>query len=173
MKTQSSGPARDMIPRIEKGNSPSTTVPATGLVRDTIVLTRSGEVSVQDIRAGDYIISRDAGLIRVQDVVHHHVLMQAISIAAGSLGDTRPETDIVLPADQLILIRDWRAQALFGRDQALVPASTLVDGEFIRDQGHQALDLYSVKFEHQHVIYAGGLEVASARAAVIDLRPAT
>jgi hypothetical protein len=98
--------------------------------------------------------------------------MQAISIAAGSLGDTRPETDIVLPADQLILIRDWRAQALFGRDQALVPASTLVDGEFIRDQGRQALDLYSVKLEHQHVIYAGGLEVASASAAVIDLRPA-
>lgn len=172
MKTQSIRPARDISPRMEKGHSPSVSTPMTGLLRDTVVLTRSGEVLVQDIRAGHLIITRGAGLVRVQDVACHRVLMQAISIAAGSLGDTRPDTDIILPADQQILIRDWRAQALFGLDQALVSASSLVDGEFIRDLGQQNVNLYSVKLERPQVIYAGGLEVAGSTVGAVDLRPA-
>jgi len=127
---------------------------------------------VQDIRSGDHVITRSAGLVRINAVSRHRVLQQAISIAAGSLGDTRPDSDVVLPADQHVLIRDWRAQALFGRDQALVPASALVDGEFICDLGMQVLDLYWLQLDHAHVIYAGGLEVAGATLPDMEQRSA-
>ncbi|AZV79066.1 hypothetical protein EBB79_15095 [Parasedimentitalea marina] len=172
MKTQPNRPARDRKPRLEISNSSSSIAPMTGLVRDTVVLTRSGEVLVQHIQADHHIVTRDAGLVRVQIVVHQHVMSPTISVAAGSLGDTRPEHEMILPANQQILIRDWRAQALFGCNQALVPASSLVDGEYICHQGQQMLDLYSVHLERLHVIYAGGLEVASATETALNLRSA-
>lgn len=86
---------------------------------------------MQDIRLSDHVITHSAGLVRINAVSRHRVLQQAVSIASGLLDDTRPDSDMVLHADQHVLIRDWRAQALFGRDQALVPASDLIDGQFI------------------------------------------
>ncbi len=172
MKTQTKRPARSPNPRMEQSTSSLTSTPVSGLLHDTVVLTRTGEVAVQDIGPGDHVITRGAGLVQVQAVARHRVLLRTISIAAGSLGDTRPDSDMVLPANQQILIRDWRARALFGCEQAMVPASALVDGEFIRDQGLRVLELYTLQLEHEQVIYAGGLEVAGAIDPALDLRPA-
>ncbi|PCJ09380.1 MAG: hypothetical protein COB16_04200 [Rhodobacteraceae bacterium] len=172
MKTQSNWPARSLSPRVRQSKLRPTSTPTAGLVRDTVVLTRNGEVAVQDIRPGEHVITRGAGLVQVLAIGQHRVLSRAISIAAGSLGDTRPDSDMVVPADQQILIRDWRAQALFGCDQTLAPASALVDGEFIRDLGLQVLELYSLQLDDDHVIYAGGLEVVGGARPELDLRPA-
>jgi len=172
MKTQTNRPARSLNPRLEQSTSSLAPTPMSGLMGDTMVLTRVGEMAVQDIRPGDHVITRGAGMVPVQAVARHRVLLRTISIAAGSLGDTRPDSDMVLPANQQILVRDWRAQALFGCDQAMVPASALVDGEFICDQGLQVLELYTLQLEHEQVIYAGGLEVAGATEPALDLRPA-
>lgn len=172
MKTQPNRPARSPNPRMEQSTSSVTSGSMSGLLHDTVVLTRTGEVAVQDIRPGDHVITRGAGLVQVEAVGRHRVLLRAIFIAAGSLGDTRPDSDMVLPADQQILIRDWRAQALFGCDQAMVPVSALVDGEFIRDQGLQVLELYTLQMEQEQVIYAGGLELAGSTDPAADLRPA-
>ncbi|TLP60511.1 hypothetical protein FEE96_16740 [Parasedimentitalea maritima] len=161
-----------MIPVKHQNHTSAEASPSAGLMRDTIVLTRQGDVAVQDIRAGDHVITRGAGMVQVHSITRQRAFQRAISIAAGSLGDTRPDCDIVLPADQKVLIRDWRAQALFGQDQALVAASSLVDGEFIIDQGMQVLELYTLELGQSHVIYAGGLEVAGAFEPVQDLRPA-
>jgi len=172
MTTQSKKPVRSTIPPIQQGHHSPQETPSAGLLRDTIVLTRKGEMAIQNIQVGDHVITRGAGMVLVQNISRQRLLRRAISIAAGSLGDTRPESDIVLPADQQVFVRDWRAQALFGQDQALVPAASLVDGEFIIDQGLQVLELYSLQLDQTHVIYAGGLEVAGALHAEMGLRPA-
>ena len=49
----------------------------------------------------------------------------------------RPDRDVWLPAAQRVLIRDWRAKALYGQAQACVPAGQLADGEYVR---HGQLD---------------------------------
>ena len=71
-----------------------------------------------------------------------------------------------------MLIRDWRAKAMFGQPQAVVPAFELIDDEFIRDEGLQMLDLCILSFDRPHVIYAGGMEIATSKAAGDGLRPA-
>ncbi len=50
------------------------------------------------------------------------VLTQAemVRISASALGHDRPEADLFVAPDQQILIRDWRAKALYGRDVAMV-----------------------------------------------------
>lgn len=143
-----------------------------GLMAGTIVLSLEGEMPVEFLEPGDRIITRDSGMARLAGVIRATRLMRMISFAAGSLGDTRPDQDLILPADQPVLIRDWRARALFGLPRAMIPAAALIDGEFIRDLGEQTVPLYQLRFDRDHVIYAGGLELAGTGPADLDLRPA-
>lgn len=142
------------------------------LLHGTIVLTREGERPAEDIESGDSLITRTQGIAQVEAVRTRRAMLQAVSIAAGSLGGTRADGDLVVPWDQRILVRDWRAKAMFGQPQAVVPAYELVDGEFIRDLGLQMMDLTVLEFSRPHVIYAGGLELAAAAAPQENLRPA-
>lgn len=148
-----------------------------GLAPDSIILTTDGELPIQYLSAGDRVITRDTGISVVKSIRFAKVTCRAIALAAGSLGHTRPDRDVVLPAGQQILIRDWRAQALFGGKQAMVPVLRLIDGEYVSDLGEIEMTLYQIEFDYPHVIYADGLEVystmptiaaASAECAVVN-----
>ncbi|MEP2717049.1 Hint domain-containing protein [Pseudophaeobacter sp.] len=133
-----------------------------GFLPGTLLLTRQGDRPVEAIQPGDDIISRDFGLVKCHAVDQRICTARAIWFAAGSLGDTRPECAVTLPADQQVLLRDWRAKAMFGQTQALVRAAALVDGEYIRDLGQFEMELTVLRFNLPLVIYASGLEVAGA-----------
>lgn len=135
-------------------------VPEVGFLPGTILLTQDGEMPVEFLSPGDRIISRDCGFVSLRHITRAPQTVRAIRFAAGSLGDTRPDCDLILPAGQPVLIRDWRAQALFGTSQAMVRADALVDGEFICDLGPRDMPLFQLHFDTAHVLYAGGLEVA-------------
>lgn len=144
-----------------------------GFITGTIVLTMNGEMPVETLMVGDRIISRNAGMARLIGIRQTRQVVQAISFAAGSLGHTRPEQGITLPGDQQILIRDWRASAIFREQQSLVCARDLIDGEFICDLGMTEMVLYQLQFETPQVVYAGGLEAASiSTRSQMDLQPA-
>ncbi|MCA0872395.1 Hint domain-containing protein [Seohaeicola saemankumensis] len=146
--------------------------PETGFVTGTIVLTMDGEMPVEFLSPGDRVITRDSGMARLQTIARSTRRIRVVSIAAGSLGDTRPDQDLILPAAQQVLIRDWRAKAMFNARQALVRAEALIDGEFIRDLGEQDITLHQLRFAGSHIVYAGGLELAAASDHTAGLRPA-
>jgi len=143
-----------------------------GFISGTVLLTRDGEIPVEFLSPGDRIITRDAGMVRLENIRHRRTLTRAISFAAGSLGHTRPDQDLVLPPEQMVLIRDWRAQALSGVKQAMVRADTLVDGEFVQNLGLQKMLLHQLHFASPHVVYAGGLELPCMSPPAESLRPA-
>jgi hypothetical protein len=62
-----------------------------------------------------------------------------------------------------VLLRDWRARALYDRDQAQVPVARLADGEHISATA-ATVRLFRLEFAQDEVIYAGGLEAAVAGA---------
>lgn len=145
---------------LEEQASQSKAATQSGLCADTIVLTMNGERRADTLRAGDRLITRDAGMAYLKSVTLHHVQMDAIRIKAGSLGHTRPPEDVILPCETQILVRDWRANALFGQTQALVRACDLKDGEYVSLLKDQQLTVVRLIFERPHIIYAGGLELA-------------
>lgn len=169
VKSISAGRAGGKFPLSQPVTVPA---PRAGFFAGTILYTREGEMPVEFLSPGDGIITRDAGIVRLESIRHRRTLGRAISFAAGSLGHTRPEQDLVLPAAQMVLIRDWRAQAMFGQDQALVRADALVDDEFIRDLGVQRMHLHQLQFARPHVVYAGGLELSCTATGKQTLRPA-
>ncbi|MEX1233539.1 MAG: Hint domain-containing protein [Roseovarius sp.] len=132
-----------------------------GVLSGSIILTLDGEIPVEHLLPGDRIITRDSGTAVLTSVHRHVMRVRAVRIMAGSLGDTRPDRDVVLPEGQQVLVRDWRAQALFGLRQAVAPAHALIDGEFIVSEGLQTMTLFELRFDTPHVFYADGLELAS------------
>lgn len=140
----------------------STTV--AGLSAGTIVMTLDGEIPAEHLNAGDKIITRDTGIAVLKELRVRDVTVAPVSVKAGSLGHTRPDRDTLLGPDTLVHIRDWRAKALFGADVATVKAKRLIDGEFVAEAKPRSMKVYELVFEKQHIVYANGLEVATASA---------
>ncbi|PHQ94789.1 MAG: hypothetical protein COB39_13520 [Marinosulfonomonas sp.] len=135
---------------------------AAGIAVGTIVLTLDGEIPVEHLNAGDRVITRDSGMAVLTAVHMREVTMRPYKISADRLGEGRPEADTYVAGDQHILVRGLLAQALFKSNSALVPVSRLVDGEYIAKCEEQTMRLYELEFDTAHVVYANGLEVASA-----------
>lgn len=124
----------------------------------TNILTQDGEIPIEFLTPGDRIISRSAGYVVLLGLTRSRKVCQAVHIAAGALGRNKPDCDMILPADQPVLVRDWRGLALFGRKQAMVPAEALIDGNRVTRLGLRRLELFVPEFAQDQVIYAAGLE---------------
>ncbi len=136
-----------------------------GVASGTRIMTMDGEIPVEFLVPGDRIITRDSGAA-VLRAIHVTELADApmIRVTADSLGTGRPGEDVLLAPGQSILLRDWRAKALYGQAQAMVPVSRLVDGQYVSRCTVTATRVYVLQFDRPHVIYAEGLELASAPA---------
>lgn len=139
-----------------------------GIVAGSIIFTADGEIPVEYLSKGDKIVTRDAGMVTLVDTFIHRISAPAVGIKAGSLGHTRPDHNIIIPASQQVLVRDWRAQSMFGKSQVVVQAGQLIDGEFITDLGVRDLHLVHLTFDRPHVIYADGLEISVPLAEVVQ-----
>lgn len=130
-----------------------------GIASGTLVLTLDGELPVEFLSAGDRIITRSGARTLRSVHVAEHTNVAMIRISASALGIERPDEDMIVASDQPIIIRDWRAKALKGSDQAVIPAHKLADGNYIRPQTVGSLRLYTLEFDAPQIIYANGLEL--------------
>ena len=150
------------VGRIKSGQIPQLRIEFThvGLVAGTIMLTADGEIPVEYLSPGDRIITRNAGMARLNAVESERITEEAVAIAAGALGNSRPEHSAMVPASQMILVRDWRAKALRGATQAVMPAGCLIDDQFITSLGPREMTLVRLGFDAPHVVYADGMEIS-------------
>lgn len=131
----------------------------TGFVSGTEIVTSDGLLPVEHLSKGDRVITRDGGMKQVSWVDAVYITTNAVVIAADALGFAKPASRVVVPEGQHLLIRDWRAKALYGANVVGVPAWRLVDGAYNRRVGARSLHLFRIGFETQHTVYAGGLEM--------------
>lgn len=143
-----------------------TTILTEGLVTGTAILTLTGEKPVEQLTAGDRVITRSgARAIRaVRSVLRPTA--QIVCISASALGVEQPAEDMCVSPDQGLHIRDWRAKALKGVAQTVIPAKELVDGEYIRTITLVGACVYTLEFDAPEVIYANGVEVTCTPVAV-------
>lgn len=139
---------------------------ATGLLAGTLVMTLDGELPVEHLAPGDRIITRDAGMAVLRAVRITPMRLAPIEVRAGSLGHTRPDRTTRLAPGARVHIRDWRAKAIYGTATADIPARRLTDGEFISEAPVERVCVHDLvfAFDQPHILYADGLEVASAAA---------
>ncbi len=129
-----------------------------GIASGTVLATLDGYLPVDFLEPGNRVVTRE-GMRILRAVRVHRYSGPAVTITASALGHDRPEQDLTLPAETKVLLRDWRAGALYGSDQAMVPASRLVDGEYIAATRVTNMRLYELCFDAPQVVYAEGVEL--------------
>lgn len=136
------------------------TDPVPGVLAGTMVRTLEGVLPVEYLTPGDRIVTRAGArrLTSISVVTRKHV--ELIRIRASTIGHDRPDQDLLLSPGQPVVIRDWRAQALYGVPAAAIPAARLADGEFVCLEHHYNVRLFTLTFDDEEVIYAEGLELA-------------
>lgn len=159
MKPKTAGRVGDVCRQAGQLTCPDT--PNVGLVSGAYMLTLNGERPVETLRVGDCVITRDHGPVPVTHIDVISMVTPLVYIIAGSIGHNRGDRDAMVSADQTIMLRDWRAQALFGRQNALTRARALVDGEFVRNLGQHAVTLYRIYCATPQVFFAEGLELGT------------
>ncbi|MBY6199815.1 Hint domain-containing protein [Maritalea mobilis] len=135
---------------------------AGGVAPDAQIMTADGIIPAAYLSAGDRIITR-RGIRPLRAILRRSLRPGApcVLVSKDALGG-KPERDVVLLPGQRVLIRDWRAKAMWGREAAAPELRQLVDGQYIRwvEDGPEAvLQLY---FGQPEILYADGLELASA-----------
>lgn len=142
-------------------NTTLDTIPQSGLIAGAIVMTLNGPKPVEALQAGDRIITRN-GMRVLKDVVTTKTFMRPIRIAHGTLGCSRPKQDMLVAPGLEILVRDWRAEVLFGSPEAIVPVSRMVDGTHIAPFETEGFyTTYTLAFDNEEIFYADGIEVVA------------
>ena len=137
-----------------------------------MILTPEGEVAVEELQVGDRVITRDHGVQAIRwigattlpaDYVNRTSSMRPILIRKDALGPGQPARDMRLSRQHRILVRDWRAELLFGQpDGVLVPAVSLLNDDTIReDRPTGPVTYIHMAFDTHEVVYADGLEAES------------
>lgn len=151
------------LPAIEALGAPGVALP--GVALGALVATLEGLLPIEYLSPGDRVITRSGvrlvRAITVQDVAGEMVLIQP-----GVLGHDRPGQALMLGGQTPVLLRDWRAQVLYGASLALVPAERLVDGEFVTRVCGRGLRLFALQFDRPEVIYVDGVELGMQPAPV-------
>lgn len=141
--------------------------------RGTHILTPAGELAVEDLSVGDRIVTRDHGVQPIRWIGATHLPAAALAarpdlrpvrIAAGALGSKTPVRDLSLSRQHRVLVRDWRADLLFGSPNGvLTPAFTLINDTNIcvDDGGTDGVEYFHIAFDTHEVIYSEGLEIES------------
>lgn len=129
-----------------------------GIASGTVLATLDGYLPVDFLEPGDRVVTRD-GMRVLRTVRVHRYSGPAVTITASALGHDRPEQDLTLPAHTQVLLRDWRAGALYGAGQALVPVSRLVDGEYVFETRAIGMRLFELCFDSAQIVYAEGVEL--------------
>ncbi|MDQ2067721.1 Hint domain-containing protein [Xinfangfangia sp. CPCC 101601] len=137
-----------------------------GVCAGTCVLTLDGDLPVQFLAPGDRVVTRSGARVLTAITVTLLYDAEIIRIASSALGHNRPEDDLFLAPAQQILLRDWRAMALYQSPTALVEAQRLADGDYIRKETVAEVRIYTLHFAREEIIFAGGVELACAQAKV-------
>ena len=132
---------------------------AIGLLAGTPVMTAEGELPVELLGPGDRVITRRGMAKVVSAELRSQKDALVIVVSPDTLGVGRPGAEVRLAPDQRVLLRDWRAMALWGVAEAAVPVAQLADGEFIRQERMPLAHFVTLRLSREAVVMAGGLDL--------------
>jgi Hint domain-containing protein len=156
------------------GSTDTDTVVITILIcvaRGTRIATRTGAVPVEDLLPGDLIETLDGGFQPVRWIGSRRIgapemradgRLRPVRIRAGALGGGRPLRDLVVSPQHRVYLEDWRAELLFGENQVLVPAKSLInDLNIRRDHSPGGVEYFHLLFNEHQIIFTEGAPTES------------
>jgi len=143
-----------------------------GLGGKTNVRTPCGGRHVSNLRPGDLIVTRDAGLRPVRMIWSRTVTeaeMQAdpslapVCLRPRAIGPMMPQRDLIVAGDHRLLIPGYRLNDQPDTAAALLPAREIAgtsDEAFV-DRSTPGMTYYNLVFDAHHIFLANGMPVES------------
>ncbi len=147
-----------MVDYVDEPNDPGSICFAHG----TMIATITGERTVETLREGDKIITRDNGLQEIAWIGHKTIDLKAapklspILIKAGSLGHNQPERDIMVSPNHRMLMANDATTLLFDERETLVAAKHLVGKAGVEIAAPATVTYFHILFENHEVVLGNG-----------------
>lgn len=131
----------------------------------TRIATPTGERLVEELRAGDRIITRDDGIQEIRWVgskrLSHDELqmmphLRPVLIRAGALGHGLPERDMLVSPNHRMLVANDRTSLLFEEREVLVAAKHLVGNEGVERVSTLGTNYIHFMFDRHEVVLSDG-----------------
>jgi Ca2+-binding RTX toxin-like protein len=131
----------------------------------TLVATPRGELPVEELRAGDRVITRDNGIQQIRWVGKRALNraelaaaphLRPVLIRAGSLGNGLPERDTLVSPNHRMLVTNDRTALFFEEHEVLVAAKHLVDNKGILPVEVLGTSYLHFMFDRHEVVLANG-----------------
>jgi|GEM_PF-394706 len=146
-----------------------------GLAEGTTVLTLDGAIPVEHLQNGDLIIARNRGPVALR-AIHSRTLqaVRPVMLAPDALGSGNPEFEIIMAPGQRVMLRGQAAMDLTGHEEATVNILNLCDNRsMMQAKNPIQVQIFTLDFEVEQVIYAAGIEVVCAPSTQRSRRPNT
>jgi Ca2+-binding RTX toxin-like protein len=131
----------------------------------TTIATPTGERLVEDLRAGDKIITRDHGIQEIAWVGSKEITgkelaakphMKPILVKAGSLGQGLPERDMLLSPNHRVLVASEKTQLYFEEREVLAAAKHMTGAQGIHTLDVMRTTYIHFMFERHEVVLSNG-----------------
>ena len=131
----------------------------------TLIATPKGEVLVEELKAGDKVITRDNGIQEIRWLgrktlnnaalrVNQH--LRPIMIRQGSLGNGLPERDMMVSPNHRVLVANDRTALYFDEHEVLVAAKHLIGGKGIFSLDSIGTCYIHFMFDQHEVVLSDG-----------------
>ncbi|MHA3978029.1 Hint domain-containing protein [Halovulum sp. GXIMD14794] len=143
-------------------------------VAGTMILTPTGEVPVESLQPGDTVLTLDHGPQTVRWVGRRTVSangeLAPVRIEAGAIDGRVPTRELMVSPWHRMMISGWRAQALFGEPELLVPARDLINDKTIRPvEDMKTVEYVHILFDRHEIVWADGAPSESFNPAELAL----
>ena len=138
-------------------------VACVSFTRGTQIARATGrQCRVEDLRAGDAVLTRDSGVQRIrwigQNTQRAVGAFAPIKITAGTLNNSN---DLLVSPDHRLFIYQRSDELGLGRAELLVKARYLVNGTSVTVQEGGFVDYFQLLFDSHQIIYAEGIAAES------------
>ena len=131
----------------------------------TLIATPKGEVLVEDLKAGDRIITRDNGIQEIRWVgakamgyreLFNNPHLKPVLIQQGSLGNGLPERDMLVSPNHRLLVANDRTALYFDEHEVLVAAKHLVAAKGVIEVDSVGTTYIHFMFDRHEVVLSNG-----------------
>ncbi len=144
----------------------------------TMITTLKGERPVEELQAGDRVVTRDNGLQTVRQIVRRDFdygqlsevpHLQPVLVTIGAVGRGLPERDTLVSPNLRLLVSGDRVPFGNGGREALVAVKNLADSRTIRNCQVLGVRYVHIGFDKHEVVLANGMWAESFQAADLSL----
>jgi hypothetical protein len=132
-------------------------------MRGTHITMASGmQVPIEDIKAGDRVLTRDAGVQEVRwigtSTLRASGDLAPVRIRAGTLNNSG---DLIVSPNHRLFVYQRRDRIGAGQPELMVKAAHLVNGDSVTVMSGGFAEYFQILFDRHHIIYAEGIAAES------------